>query len=426
LPCDVGAVEYPPQPDPSSEPDPGARAVRDHAGTFRQPTRAGDTTSAGFSLVRLPGTAASPAPSRSALVALDRRLRELEKRALGLQRAGSRFDVLEGCTTPLGVDQIGDPGHRFGLLYDERDGTGVDTRTALSPHRGSATPDLQLLSLSRSAGCLSRPTDPNGSGANARTVPTRPGAVTLGSLRGLLKLLESRVARTDAITSRFDDWESCLSWLPVTEDGDQRQDLGFVTADGTPATEGHRPAIDIDNSEWDDPDYQLLAFVGSNRPGGTEECQTEPGESSDVMIPHAGSLARLMVAARARSRDLASPGSSTSPKQAPAKARPLARAATLDLAALSKRADEAEEDLDDLAEPVGDITQFDECLYTVGVRRSDGYAYRDEDGETGPREAFSFDLRGLEPAEYDVMAFPGEEPPQIECNEDAGGEDTEE
>ena len=31
------------------------------------------------------------------------------------------------------------------------------------------------------------------------------------------------------------------------------------------------------------------------------------------------------------------------------------------------------------------------------------------------------DMRGFNEPEYDFMAYPGEEPPSIECNEDAGG-----
>jgi hypothetical protein len=42
------------------------------------------------------------------------------------------------------------------------------------------------------------------------------------------------------------------------------------------------------------------------------------------------------------------------------------------------------------------------------------------------RAALSFDLAGPGLPQLNLLAFPGEEPPQIECNEDAGGEDTEE
>ena len=32
------------------------------------------------------------------------------------------------------------------------------------------------------------------------------------------------------------------------------------------------------------------------------------------------------------------------------------------------------------------------------------------------------DMRGFGTPQYDFLAFPGEEPPSIECNEDAGEE----
>jgi hypothetical protein len=299
----------------------------------------------------------------------------------------------------MGVDQIGDVRHRWGLVYDERDGTGRDMRTALSPHRGAAAPELMLLRLSRSRPCLSRPPDPNGSGANARVVTGRK--VTLATLAAQLRLVERRVALIERSTDRFDDWESCLSFLPITEDGDARQEFGFQVG-------GQRlPAIDLDATEWDDPDYQFLGFVGGNRPFGKVECQTEPGEASDRLLPRAFA-----------------PRDSTTRRDDPP-GRP--RATVLrTLRDLQGRAAEAEEDLEDLAEPVGDVTRFDECMYTVGVRSRGGYAYSDGRGAPSVQSALSFDLRGTRPAQWDVMAFPGEEPPAIECNEDAGGEDTEE
>ena len=84
-----------------------------------------------------------------------------------------------------------------------------------------------------------------------------------------------------------------------------------------------------------------------------------------------------------------------------------------------------EEDIEDLAEPVADITRFDECMFTVGVRSAGGYRFRDRRGTVRRRSALAFDMGGGLP-QRDLIAFPGEEPPQIECNEDAGGQDTEE
>ena len=71
-----------------------------------------------------------------------------------------------------------------------------------------------------------------------------------------------------------------------------------------------------------------------------------------------------------------------------------------------------------------EITRFDQCLYTVGVGSNPGYRYQARDGSETRRAALSFDMRGAHLPQLSVMAFPGEEPPQIECNEDAGGIET--
>ena len=397
-PCDVGAVEFPSTGPPAGVArHPAGRAVEEREHTTFAPNwategqrRVARPSSGGAGPARvLPGAVTGP------LAALDRRLRTLTARATALLVAARRSDLLQGCTTPLQVDRIGDPRHAYGLEYDERDGTGVDTRTALSPHLGTGRAELQLLRLSRDPACLSRPADPNGSGAPARALPLLPAG--LASLRAQVRALRQRVALVTAAADRFDTWESCLTWLPVTEDGDERQDLGFV-ADGR-----HLPAIDVDDSPLDDPDYQLLAFVGGDRPG-SGECRTEPGEAADRLLTR-----RSRVALRSVHRASARSG-----------------AALPDLRALVAAGDAAEEDLDDLAEPVDDITRFDECLYTVGARSREGYTFRDAAGARSLRAALSFDLAGPGPAAYDLMAFPGEEPPQIECNEDAGGLDTDE
>jgi hypothetical protein len=269
----------------------------------------------------------------------------------GLAQDARRFDQLLGCTTPVGVTEAGDPRHRWGFLYDERDGTGLDRRPALV-RAPAGRADAVLLRLSTSRRCLSAAPDPNGSGDDARR-----GTPSLGQL----ERLAVRVERT---TKRFDAWESCLSWLPVTEDGDARQDLGFLAT-----RKRHLPAVGIDTSERDDPDYELLTVE--------RDCDTEPGEAVDR-------------AAGRRAPD---------------------RTAAL------------REDVQDLVEPVGEITRFDECMYTVGVQQRLGYLFRDRRGHRSRRAALSFDLRGPRLPAISVMATSGEEPPQIECNEDAAAGD---
>jgi hypothetical protein len=387
--CDIGAVEAPPNPArtaPSPPDVPNAPSFA-AAATTDKPFR--------YDFGR---DSASPREAGGGpLAVLGREIDRLQARATTQRRLAHRFDTLLGCTTPIPVDQVGDTQHRWGLRYDERDGTGLDTRTALARHTGTGRPDLQLLRLAGNRGCLSAPTDPNGSGAPARVgVSASKPSPTLRELVRKMRKVRREIARVSRSTDKFDEWESCLTWLPVTEDGDSRQDLGFLAGKrGTGVR--HLPAIDIDHTEWDDPDYQLLAFVGRNRPFGTAECETEPGESPDRVIGrHLRRTAQRRMTPTVTVGDL---------REAVAAAR---------------------EDLDDLLEPVDDITRFDQCMYTVGVRNRDGYQYQGPAGRRSRRSALSFDLHGQRRPQYDLMAFPGEEPPQIECNEDAGGVDTEE
>jgi hypothetical protein len=81
-----------------------------------------------------------------------------------------------------------------------------------------------------------------------------------------------------AASERFDQWESCVSQVPVTEYGDPDGKFGYLF--GAPGDVfGYRPALAIDRSDWDDPEYFFLALVGGDRPG--RRCQDEPGEAPD-------------------------------------------------------------------------------------------------------------------------------------------------
>jgi hypothetical protein len=84
------------------------------------------------------------------------------------------------------------------------------------------------------------------------------------------------------------------------------------------------------------------------------------------------------------------------------------------------------EDIEDLGEPVEEFELFDQCAFTIGVTQFGSW-----DGEVGflfgpggamRAPALAMDMRGFGTPQYDFLAFPGEEPPSIECNEDAGEE----
>ena len=62
----------------------------------------------------------------------------------------------------------------------------------------------------------------------------------------------------------------------MTEAGDAEQDLGYLVDEGLRPSTVHYPAVDIDRSEWDDPDYQLLAFRGRDHPFGPARAGPTP------------------------------------------------------------------------------------------------------------------------------------------------------
>jgi len=86
------------------------------------------------------------------------------------------------------------------------------------------------------------------------------------------------------------------------------------------------------------------------------------------------------------------------------------------------------EDVEDLKEPVNEFELFEECMYLIGVSEpgrggaplGSGFGFGTHGAK---RSALALDVRGFGTPAYQFLAFPGEEPPSIECNEDAGQED---
>ncbi len=90
---------------------------------------------------------------------------------------------------------------------------------------------------------------------------------------------------------------------------------------------------------------------------------------------------------------------------------------------LQEEVESLTEDIEDLGEPVEEFDLFDQCAYTIGVTQygtwggDSGFLFGN--GGTKRRPALAIDMRGFGTPQYDFLAFPGEEPPSIECNEDA-------
>ena len=195
---------------------------------------------------------ADPAPRRAAegrrppptLGDLDARADAISRALKPMERSGRRFREWLDCISGLRVSEAGDPDHRFGFRYDERDGTGLDRRPALVRDR-HRRPDFLFLRFSRRPGCESTTTVPGGTADPARAVVRARapggGSPTLGDLERRLERLEERADHVEQWSERFDEWESCLSWVPVTEYGDPEEMYGFAFG-GEEGDLGYRPA----------------------------------------------------------------------------------------------------------------------------------------------------------------------------------------
>jgi hypothetical protein len=396
--CDVGAVERGAVP-PVLAPGPTMRlTVPDVAkAPPPRPSRAAPKS-------ETPALSAKRrATSRTRLGRVRVQMRAIARMLKPMERSTRNFHQWMRCVSEVPVSEYGDPDHRFGYAYDEKNGTGLDRRPALAIDERARHPDYRFLKFSRRKGCDSATTVPGGTADNARPIiAKRAAAGGLGALERRLVALEDRADVVERGAARFDEYESCLSWVPVTEYGDPDGQYGYIYGSEGAAL-GYRPALAIDISEWDDPDYEFLAFIGRDRPFVQRECGHEPGEGVD----------KPLIRARA---------ASSSTEQSSAATR---RDRIVDIA---QDLHSLKEDVEDLVDPTDEFAFFDQCMFTIGVsaygiRGGDvGYAY----GDHGRRSALAMDMRGFDPAQYDLLAFPGEEPPQIECNEDASGQGTDE
>jgi hypothetical protein len=244
----------------------------------------------------LPGAAAaddedSPWPDSESnqvqLRATRQVVRQLEHKVELMELSAERYAAWESCLRGVPVSEYGDPDRQSGYLYDERDGSGLSYMPALAVDRKrrAGREDYLFFDFARSHMCRSEAPQPGGTADAASTrhrgharASRRPGRSLRALERRVLRL--RRAARQlEAASERFDEWESCVSWVPVTEYGDPDGGFGYRFGSlGATAFE-FRPALSIDRSDWDDPDYMFLAFVGGDRPG--KVCQNEPGEGVD-------------------------------------------------------------------------------------------------------------------------------------------------
>lgn len=222
---------------------------------------------------------------------------ELEDKVELMDLSVARYDAWQSCLTGVPVTEYGDPDRQSGYVFNERDGTGMSFMPALAVDRKrrDGDEDYLFLDFGRTRACRSDAPVPGGTAdpamarvarvAAPRRAPSprvssaRRQGPDIGALERRVARLKRKAGRLLAASEQFDTWESCVSWVPVTEYGDPGGGFGY--AFGRPGTDAFRwrPALAIDRSDWDDPDYMFLAFVGGDRPGG--KCQDEPGEGVD-------------------------------------------------------------------------------------------------------------------------------------------------
>jgi hypothetical protein len=224
---------------------------------------------------------------RSRLRLLEGQARRLESMVEVMEQSATRFRQWMGCISRVPVSEYGDQDHRFGFVYDERDGTQIDLRPALAVDDQGRRHDYTFLAFAHRDECQSDTTKPGtpgspGTADPARVVPDTPETSVVARIHALEMLVADLWTRAEALnrmSERFDEWESCLSDVPVTEYGDPAGQYGYLFSDGNRS--GYMPALTVDISEWDDPDYMFSAFVGRDLPFRRRECGHEPGESVD-------------------------------------------------------------------------------------------------------------------------------------------------
>jgi hypothetical protein len=232
----------------------------------------------------------SPWPRTEALRpnvrAAQRELERLEEQVELMEQSAENYEGWQTCLTYVPVNEHGDRDRQFGYLYDDRDGAGVGNMDALAVDRRRRWGREDYLFIHfRGDGCRSDNPQPGGTAEPASVRAASARSRRRPGLRRRVTVLErkaerlfERSQRLETISERFDEWESCVSWVPVTELGDPDQKFGYLFGPKGGAA-GYRTALHVDRSDWDDPDYMFLALVGGDRPGRT--CQDEPGEAVD-------------------------------------------------------------------------------------------------------------------------------------------------
>jgi hypothetical protein len=210
-------------------------------------------------------------PSAPTVPKLERAVKNLEGQVAAMEQTADRYAKWKTCVRLVPVNEVGDPDNTFGYAYDERDGTGKTFMPALAVDPEDERPEYAFPQV-RPPRRLPQPADParrDRRGRLGRHAGHR--ARVVDRLERARAREEGRAARREEGSPRADGRGASTSGSRASRGCLSPSTATLTTASATStARRGQSratgPAIAVDNSERDDPDYEFLAFVGRDRP----------------------------------------------------------------------------------------------------------------------------------------------------------------
>ena len=181
----------------------------------------------------------SPWPRTKALGpnvrAARRELARLERQVELMEQSAENAEDWMTCIKYVPVNEQGDRDRQSGYLYDERDGTGPGswmasqwTGAAAAAERTTCSCTSAVTAAGATTPSPAGPRSPHRRGPRAPQAPSPRPRRTADVLERKAERLSERSQRLETISERFDEWESCVSWVPVTELGDPDQRFGYL------------------------------------------------------------------------------------------------------------------------------------------------------------------------------------------------------
>ena len=205
---------------------------------------------------------------------------ELERKVALMEWSAARYADWSACLRGVPVSEYGDPDRQFGYAYDERrrHGPRLHARARRRPEAAAPAGGLHVPRLPRGGDCRSDAPRPGGT---AEAAPRRaaPPAARCASLERRVRRLKRAARRLEAAAERFDAWESCVSWVPVTEYGDP--DGGFGYLFGAPARRRSPTGPRSPSTAATGTTRTTCSSPSSAATARAARCQNEPGEAVD-------------------------------------------------------------------------------------------------------------------------------------------------